>query len=413
MPADVIHQAVQVDPAVVCSGSLRQRDPAFFSGTDDPDAEDWLTSYERVSTYNKWDDATKLNNVIFYLTGIAQLWYQNHEADIPTWATFKSQLSTVFGRPAVRKLRAEQRLRERSQQQGESFTSYIEDVVNLCTRVNSQMSEADKIRHILKGIEEDAFHMLLSRDLRTVSEVVTLCQSYDELRKQRILTRQHAPLVESLASLSPTPDRSELLRQIKEFVREEVGRQLSLLPTTQDQSQYLAPALRHVITASVAEALPPTPRPPAPVPPPAPVAAPLTYAEAVARPRTPSFPSAYFPPPVPVPQISPAPTPPRGSQPQFRPQSGNPWRTTDNLPICYSCGLPGHIARHCRRRQPGPPLSQRASGYWPPQDRYSEPEQPPRTRPLSPDRSTRRSLSPRRRSISPMHRRTPLPPEEN
>lgn len=275
MPEDVQHQAVQVGQAVICAGSLRQRDPTIFSGTDENDVEDWLTSYERVSVYNKWDDVTKLNNVIFYLAGVANLWYRNHEADIQTWSIFKTKFADVFGRPAVRQLRAEQRLRERSQQASESFTSYIEDVVDLCKRVNARMSEADKIQHILKGIDDDAFQMLLARDLRTVAEVVTLCQSFEQLRKQRILTRQRPQQVESLAGLTPAPDPS-LLQQIKDFVREEVARQLSFLPSAHDRPSYLTPALRHTIQEQVAEALPPAhPSPP--------VTVPLTYADVVAR----------------------------------------------------------------------------------------------------------------------------------
>lgn len=108
----------------------------------------------------------KLNNVIFYLTDVANLWFRNHEAEIETWATFKASFTEVFGRPAVRKLRAEQRLRERAQQAGETFTSYIEDVVDLCKRVNSSMPDAEKIKHILKGIEEDAFQMLLGKSAK-------------------------------------------------------------------------------------------------------------------------------------------------------------------------------------------------------------------------------------------------------
>ncbi|XP_077505883.1 uncharacterized protein LOC144115507 [Amblyomma americanum] len=261
MPEAAHHQAVQVGSLGLCSGSLRQRDPALFSGTDNRDAEDWLTSYERLSTYNNWDDTTKLNNVFFYLTGVANLWFRNHEADLSTWTAFKANLTEVFGGPAVRKLRAEHRFRERSRQSGETFTSYIEDVVNLCSRVNPQMSEEDKIKHILKIIEDDDFQMLLSRDLRTVAEVVSLCQSYDELRKQRLITRQHAAaVVESLAGLSAAPDRSQLLVHMKDFVREEVAGQLLLLPSPSVQSPFLAPDL----PTAISEQLQPLQCPPRP-----------------------------------------------------------------------------------------------------------------------------------------------------
>ncbi|XP_077548354.1 uncharacterized protein LOC144161583 [Haemaphysalis longicornis] len=175
---------------IVCSVTLRQRDPLFFNGTDGRDAEDWLSIFERVSTYNKWDDTMKLNNVGFYFTGLDETWFNNNRSTFTTWPDFKAKFTKVFGRPALRKLQAEQRLRERAQQAGETFTSYIEDVVDLCRRANPAMAESDKIKHILKGIEDDAFQMLLSKNPQTISDVVNWCQSYDELRKQRIFTRQ-------------------------------------------------------------------------------------------------------------------------------------------------------------------------------------------------------------------------------
>lgn len=75
----------------------------------------------------------------------------------------------------MRKLRAEQRLRTRAQKTGETFTSYIEDVLDLCKRIEPSMAEADKIKHVMKGIDDDAFQMLLARDPRSVADVVNLC----------------------------------------------------------------------------------------------------------------------------------------------------------------------------------------------------------------------------------------------
>lgn len=163
MPRNEVHVAVSTPTPIVCPGVVRLRDPSIFNCTDDQDVEDWLVSYERVSTHNNWDDQIKLDSMIFYLAGVANLWFRNHEADLTTWSQFTTNFTEVFGRPAVRKLRAEQRLRERAQQSGENITSYIEDVVDLCKRVDRTMAEADRIRHILKGIDDDAFQMLLAK----------------------------------------------------------------------------------------------------------------------------------------------------------------------------------------------------------------------------------------------------------
>lgn len=82
----------------MCSGVLRQRDPAVFSGVDDNDVENWLSSYEKVGVHNKWDDAA-------------------------TWSASKTSFVDVFASTAVRKVPAEQLLRKRAQQPGQSLTS--------------------------------------------------------------------------------------------------------------------------------------------------------------------------------------------------------------------------------------------------------------------------------------------------
>lgn len=138
-------EMVSPQPApIMCSGVLLQREPAHFTGEDDTDAEDWLTSYERVCIHNKWDDTMKLNNVDLYLDKVARLWFRNNTTDTRTWTDFKARFLAAFARPAVRKLQAEQRLRKRAQEENEAYTSYIEDVVDLCRRVNPAMPECDK-----------------------------------------------------------------------------------------------------------------------------------------------------------------------------------------------------------------------------------------------------------------------------
>lgn len=196
--------------------------------------------------------------------------------------------------------------------------------------------------------------------------------------------------------MQPAPhpaDQQPLLTTIQDFIREEVARQLSLLPLTNAPTPSLAPDLQQVIRAHVAESLPPMPQPP-------PVTAPLSYASVAARP--PQQPAPYFRPVVsthtaPTTVRAATPTYARPPAPFFRRQDS--WRTSDNKPICYACGVAGHVARYCRRYPPGP------------YDTFAEPVPPPfRTPPRyttddRPPYSNRRSPSPRRRSLSPMRRR--------
>lgn len=254
---------VPPSPAIICAPALREREPAKFNGNEEQDVEDWLASFERVSTHNRWDDAMKLNNVTFSFTGLAEVWFNNHGSGITAWPAFKTKLIAAFGRPAVRKLLAEQRLHGRVQKTGRDVHElhrsrcYIEDILDLCKRLNLSMTDPQKIKHVMKGIEEGAFPMLLARGPGSIAELVNLCQSYDELRRERVSARRTSVQNEAISSLVRGPDNSSLLLQIKQVVLEEVARQLSLLPYTPEPSSTLAPTLRSVIQEHVADAISP------------------------------------------------------------------------------------------------------------------------------------------------------------
>ncbi|KAH8010178.1 hypothetical protein HPB51_025613 [Rhipicephalus microplus] len=150
---------------------------------------------------------------------------------------------------------------------------------------------------------------------------------------------------------------------MKDFVREEVARQLSLLPFRQRQElpqqqqeqppTPLAPMLRHALQDQIAEAMPVPFQQQV-------VAASLTYADAVKR-QQPHQPSPFNGlPHVTTPtQSSVAWAPPLATTASTQPYAAwaaplaaNAWRTRDNRPICFACGGPGHISRYCRRRVP-------------------------------------------------------------
>lgn len=124
-----------------CFVSGHQRDRHLFAGIRGEDVEDWLDDYDRVSSANRWDDLSKLY-VAFYLTGVAKTWF------VPT------------NTPMVRSALTKKTLDTRKQQPGEYYTLYIEDVLALCRRVNTAMTESDRVRHILKGIGAITFNAL-------------------------------------------------------------------------------------------------------------------------------------------------------------------------------------------------------------------------------------------------------------
>uniref|UniRef100_A0A131YNA3 Uncharacterized protein n=1 Tax=Rhipicephalus appendiculatus TaxID=34631 RepID=A0A131YNA3_RHIAP len=84
-------------------------------------------------------------------------------------------------------------------------------------------------------------------------------------------------VVNSDVYIQQLPLQHALMQHIQQFVREEVARQLSLVPYVPTSAHTLTPTLRKAIEEQVSDALPPTYHP-------SPISAPLTYAEVARRP---------------------------------------------------------------------------------------------------------------------------------
>lgn len=327
-------------PAAARQPISRPRDPPVFSGTGEQDFHDWLSSYERVSKHNAWDDTLKLNNVSFYLSDLAKTWFFNHESDLPSWTQFVSKATDIFGRPTIRKVEAQRKLSIRLQLPHETYASYIEDVVALCNRVDHDMTELDQVKHVLKGISEDAFHLLVLKSPSSIQEITNLCQSLQDARNARITL--HSPFANGAPTqVAEVPSVDSLRHLIREIIQEELGQSALANATAQPISP--ASSLRSLVQQELAaikqsEVQPPTAifRPsyadvlrtvPA-------SACPLPSFSTRGQETLAPLESAYHLRSAPVHEQVLTVPPPR---PETR--------------TCFYCGIRGHIARFCRRRR--------------------------------------------------------------
>lgn len=127
-----------------------------------------------------------LENIIFYLTGTAKVWFDNHEAEIGSWDACKEKFRELFGKPIGRKIAVTKTLASRAQTATESYVTYIEDILALCRKADAEMPEDDKIVHILKGIADDAFNLLICRNCSTVDAIIKECRRFEQAKSQRI-----------------------------------------------------------------------------------------------------------------------------------------------------------------------------------------------------------------------------------
>ncbi|UYV75173.1 hypothetical protein LAZ67_12002747, partial [Cordylochernes scorpioides] len=289
----------------------RQRDPSTFSGDGNINPGQWLKEYERVSKYNRWDETMKLANVVFYLNGTAGRWFDNNEESLNSWRSFEDAFRGVFGLQEDSARRAEEVLKSRAQKAEESSESYIQEILSLCHQVNPRMEEGEIVAHIIKGISEDTYQVLVAKDIQTVDEILKFCRHLTTVKQRRIGRTKFARL-SNVMPISCVDDSDDLAGLIRRIVREEIQKVFSAPEVVNPLRE--VNALEQTVREEVSRALQPT-RPQVNV--------------VQQQPRTPYY------------NID-RPTQPRKTE---------HWRTYDDKPICFHCGRPGHVVRYCRERR--------------------------------------------------------------
>ncbi|UYV77154.1 hypothetical protein LAZ67_14003459 [Cordylochernes scorpioides] len=199
----------------------RQRDPSTFSGDGNINPGQWLKEYERVSKYNRWDETMKLANVVFYLNGTAGRWFDNNEESLNSWRSFEDAFRGVFGLQEDSARRAEEVLKSRAQKAEKSSESYIQEILSLCHQVNPRMEEGEIVAHIIKGISEDTYQVLVAKDIQTVDEILKFCRHLTTVKQRRIGRTKFARLSNIMPILC-VDDSDDLAGLIRRIVREEI-----------------------------------------------------------------------------------------------------------------------------------------------------------------------------------------------
>ncbi|UYV82368.1 hypothetical protein LAZ67_21001831, partial [Cordylochernes scorpioides] len=252
-----------------------------------------------------------LANVVFFLEGAARCWFDNVEESITTWNTFKEEFTRTFGDKEDYARRIESSLKVRAQKPDESVELYIQDVLNLCRQLNPNMSEEDRVGHLMKGVAENIYRALPAIEVTTTGEFTQHCRRIEKLNKNRIssVRFERIPTVSAINENEYHP----LKEMIREIIREELRsapNELDNLPPPQ--------GLEDRVWQRVERNLAPIDK------------APVFHSGRAVK----NFRKGQ-----------------QNAGEELR-RKTDEFRTRENIPICFYCNRPGHVAKHCwdRRR---------------------------------------------------------------
>src|SRR5690606_11367632 len=155
-----------------------------FSGRHEEDGKRWLDMFLRFAACHCWSSAYKLMFVVYYLRDTALIWFENQNFQL--WDSFVESFKKVYGNDLRRSRLAEDELRTRAQRAGESCHDYVQIILKLCREYNPNMSESEKVAHILKGIAENIFYLIFQKEFATVNEILNYCREMDDKLSKRI-----------------------------------------------------------------------------------------------------------------------------------------------------------------------------------------------------------------------------------
>ncbi|GFX41818.1 zinc finger CCCH domain-containing protein 13 [Trichonephila clavipes] len=214
----------EAKPAVVTPSLQQWRSPSTFRGAPGEDPLKWLKEYDRVANFNKWDDMMCLANVYFFLDGTARQWYVNNEDALDSWEAFKNGLSGLFVT-----VKNYQKGRRTTKMLSPAFRREYTVLHTKCIRTLPRGKSSDerrrkKVSHLMKGVAEDIYQALLTREINDTASFIKWCNYIEDMKQKRV-EEVHRIVNQTQESLDSDP------QSLEEIVQDEVERVLAPVST--------------------------------------------------------------------------------------------------------------------------------------------------------------------------------------
>ena len=127
--------------------------PSNFTGLTSENIDSFLKNYDRAVIINGWSEGKRTQYIPVFLEGFALTFYDNimDSGEDIKWADLKNKFRLEF-EPSAQTDMLRLMLEKRKQLPDEHMVSYINDAESLCRRIDSNMSQEQMVRNIIKGL---------------------------------------------------------------------------------------------------------------------------------------------------------------------------------------------------------------------------------------------------------------------
>jgi hypothetical protein len=155
-----------------------------FFGNPEDDASKWLASinhfFDIIRLPGNKDDLC-FQYAPAFLKTYAYRWWIENKSFIGDWSRFKEMFIEQFGEKNEYLL--EQQLNQRRQQSNEPVIKYYYDMMELCHKCDSTMSDKQKVRKLILGLRLSLYQEAIKDDYFTPKEFLIKVQQLENIEK--------------------------------------------------------------------------------------------------------------------------------------------------------------------------------------------------------------------------------------
>ena len=183
-----------------------------FAGTAAQDVVDWLDEFNRKCDDIQLDDGQRLSIARGLMKDDAKLWVETLKNVLVDWPTFQNRLVAYFQLAAgLDAFSFSEQLFTRQQQLNESAIHYYHDIIRLCAKVDGNMNDLTRLRHLYRGLRPES-KVLFSiekfiKPEQFLQELVRIEQLHNVAANQSSVEPTLASIDDQTASLCMTTNR--------------------------------------------------------------------------------------------------------------------------------------------------------------------------------------------------------------